>query len=240
MLCARQTNAHGLKTRATMQHRFAIILPAAGRSVRFGTDKLRATLAGRSVLNRSIAAFAERLGRDVAQIIVAGDSDGLPMDVPITRVAGGASRAHTVRNALDAVDPSIAFVAIHDAARPLVSQTLVDRVFTAAVEHGAAAPAMPVQLTIKQTAGTSLPATIERTIPRASLWAMQTPQVMRRTDLLDAYARCPLPLDQITDDVQLLELIGRPVMLVPGDERNLKLTTPLDLKLAELLLTTDH
>jgi 2-C-methyl-D-erythritol 4-phosphate cytidylyltransferase len=77
-----------------------------------------------------------------------------------------------------------------------------------------------------------LPAKVDRTVPRQSLWAMQTPQIMRRTDLLDAFERCPVPLDQVTDDVQLLELAGYPVWLVDGEERNLKVTTAVDIALA--------
>ena len=88
---------------------------------------------------------------------------------------------------------------------------------------------------IKQATG-PLPAKVERTVPRSELWAMQTPQIMRRTDLLEAFEKCPIPLDQVTDDVQLLELIGKPVMLVPGEERNLKLTTAMDLRIAEMIL----
>jgi 2-C-methyl-D-erythritol 4-phosphate cytidylyltransferase len=77
---------------------------------------------------------------------------------------------------------------------------------------------------------------VQRTLPRHTLWAMQTPQVMRRADLLAAYDVCPLPLEQVTDDAQLLELAGREVWLVEGEERNLKITTQADLRLAELLL----
>ena len=94
---------------------------------------------------------------------------------------------------------------------------------------------MPVSLTIKQADG-PLPARVQRTLPRASLWAMQTPQVMRRADLLRAFETCPLPLEQVTDDVQLLELAGQPVWLVEGDERNLKVTTRMDLRVAEMVL----
>jgi 2-C-methyl-D-erythritol 4-phosphate cytidylyltransferase len=114
----------------------------------------------------------------------------------------------------------------------MVSQGLIDRVFAAAREYGAAVPALPVHLTIKQATG-PLPARVERTVPRATLWAMQTPQVMRRTDLLAAYEQCPIPLEQVTDDVQLLEMIGREVWLVEGEQRNVKVTTEQDLWLAE-------
>ena len=94
---------------------------------------------------------------------------------------------------------------------------------------------MPVALTVKKAAG-PLPARVQGTIPRHDLWAMQTPQIARRTDLLQAFATCPIPLEQVTDDMQLIELSGRDVYLCPGDEINLKITTQLDLRLAELLL----
>jgi 2-C-methyl-D-erythritol 4-phosphate cytidylyltransferase len=135
---------------------------------------------------------------------------------------------------LKLVHADVEWVAVHDAARPLVSDDLITRVFAAAQEHGAAAPAMPVQLTIKQATG-PLPARVERTVPRHHLWAMQTPQIARRADLLHAYETCPIPLDQVTDDVQLIELTGGPVYLVAGEERNLKITTATDLAIAELL-----
>jgi 2-C-methyl-D-erythritol 4-phosphate cytidylyltransferase len=117
----------------------------------------------------------------------------------------------------------------------LISPQLIERTLVAALQHGSAVPALSVTLTIKQASG-PLPAKVERTVPRQALWAMQTPQIMRRADLLDAFARCPLPLDQVTDDVQLLELIGKPVWLVEGEERNLKITTAIDLRVAELWL----
>jgi 2-C-methyl-D-erythritol 4-phosphate cytidylyltransferase len=117
----------------------------------------------------------------------------------------------------------------------LVSQDLIDRTLTAAATHGAAVPALAVSLTIKQAHG-PLPARVEKTIPREHLWAMQTPQIMKRAELLNAFKNCPIPLAQVTDDVQLIELAGGQVWLVAGEERNLKITTPMDLKIAELLL----
>ena len=104
--------------------------------------------------------------------------------------------------------------------------------------RGAAVPALPVSLTIKEATG-PLPSRVRRTVPRHELWAMQTPQVMRRADLTDAFARCPVPLEQVTDDVQLLELLGREVWLIPGDERNVKITTPVDLEIARVLMSQD-
>lgn len=227
----------------------AVILPAGGRSARFGggQNKLLVDLCGKTVLWRTIDALVDR--PQVARVVLAaGDAikDYFLKDAAaralserggnkLRIVAGGASRAQSVLCGLRAVEEQIDWVAVHDAARPLVSAELFERTCAAAFEHGAAVPAMPVALTIKQAQG-PLPARVQKTIPREQLWAMQTPQIMRRSDLLDAFARCPLPLDQITDDAQLLELAGKPVWLVEGQERNLKITTPADLLLAHNLL----
>lgn len=209
----------------------AVILPAAGTSSRFGRDKLSELLDGKSVLERSIRAFTTRA--DVKQVIVVG-RDGASDD-RILFVSGGSCRAESVRNGLLAVSESIEWIAIHDAARPLISQELIDRTFISAQTHGAAAPALPVHLTIKESA-TTLPAKVERTVPRQNLYALQTPQIMRRQDLIEAFENCPIPLEQVTDDLQLLELINKPTWLVTGEDRNLKITTQMDLHLAKLFL----
>ena len=228
-------------------NQFAVILPAAGLSSRFGTDKLAQRVAGRPVLQHSLLAFLNRA--DVAQVIIAvsdfaaahsaltapPSSDAILVHEKLTICPGGACRAESVQSALSQVRSDVAWIAVHDAARPLISQGLIDSVFAAAVEHGAAVPAMPVHLTVKQAAG-PLPARVIKTLPRHELWAMQTPQVMRRESLKKAYGSCPMPLNQVTDDVQLLELAGNEVWLVAGEERNLKVTTPLDLQIAEGLL----
>ena len=210
---------------------FAVIIPAAGRSTRFGENKLLQRLGDSIVLSRTLDAFRHR--KDVSQVFVAVNA--AIGAAKVTVCPGGFCRAESVLNALRIVPASVEWVAVHDAARPLVSQGLIDRTFAAALEHGAAVPALPVHLTIKQASG-PLPAKVERTLPRQQLWAMQTPQVMRRTALLDAFERCPIPLDQVTDDAQLMELAGHDVWLVPGDDQNIKITTPIDLKLAELWL----
>lgn len=166
-----------------------------------------------------------------------GDKDIGPLlkDARVRTCAGGACRAESVRNALGASPGHIEWVATHDAARPQVSQNLIDRTLALAFEKGCAAPATPVTLTIKQ-AGEKLPSRVVKTLPRHQLWAMQTPQIMRRADLMEAYEKCPIPLGQVTDDVQLLELAGKPVYLVEGEERNLKITRPEDLRTAERYL----
>jgi 2-C-methyl-D-erythritol 4-phosphate cytidylyltransferase len=224
----------------------AVILPAAGRSVRFGggRDKLLELLDGTPVIARAVGAFLAR--RDIGAILLpTNQRDRIEptltarkgrLDPRIRFCEGGASRAESVFNALRQVPDQFEWVAVHDAARPLVSAELIDRVFAAARQHGAAVPALPVTLTVKQASG-PLPARVERTIPRQNLWAMQTPQVMRRADLLAAYATCSLPLADVTDDVQLLEIAGRDVWLVEGEERNMKVTTAPDLRVAALWLS---
>jgi 2-C-methyl-D-erythritol 4-phosphate cytidylyltransferase len=218
----------------------AAILVAAGKSVRFGRDKLLEMLGGKRVIAWPVEAFLAR--RDVACVGVVTPADdellerelreALPADARIRYTRGGPTRAHSVREGARAAPESIEWLAIHDAARPLISQGLIDRTLAAAIEHGAAVPALPVPTTIKEAEGSR----VVRTLPRRALWATQTPQIMRRRALLDAFARCPLPFDQITDDVQVLELAGAEVRLVEGESRNLKLTEPVDLELARLWL----
>jgi len=226
--------------------KYAVILPAAGSSSRYGSNKLFAMLAGKPVLQHTLEAW-ERQQVNCAKIVLATPANGKWTDIPqeldrqlgqiknIHFVSGGATRAHSVYNALKSVPKEIEWVAVHDAARPLISDQLIAAVFAAAQKHGAAAPALAVHLTIKEADG-PLPAPIKATVPRHRLWAMQTPQFARRDALLDAFEKCPIPLDQVTDDVQLLELAGRPAWLVDGEQRNIKITTPADIRLAEIFM----
>jgi 2-C-methyl-D-erythritol 4-phosphate cytidylyltransferase len=221
---------------------FSVIFPAAGLSTRFGQNKLMANLKGQPVLVHVLNVFLPR--EDVYEVVIA-TRDRKTLEQAIQQLhhademlnsrklrwcQGGPSRAHTVWEAARVTRSE--WIAVHDAARPLVSQDLIDRTFRAALTYGAAAPAMPVNLTIKQAQG-PLPAPVIRTVSRETLWAMQTPQCMRRSDLLQAYEKCPVPLDQVTDDLQILELAGQQVHLVPGEDRNIKITTPMDLEVAD-------
>lgn len=229
----------------------AVLLPAAGTSSRFAAtrNKLVQDLRGEPVIARTLRCWLSR--KDVTQVIVAADDKSdvareqhpawtsLFHDVRVKRVAGGKTRAHSVLEALRAVSEQVEWVAVHDAARPLVSQKVIDATLELARLHGAAVPALPVHLTIKR-ASTPLPARVISTVPRQDLFAMQTPQITRRAALLEAYARCPVPLEQVTDDMQLIELAGGEVWLAPGEERNLKITTQMDLMLAEMLLKQER
>src|SRR5215210_3787676 len=192
--------------------RFAVILPAAGASTRFGPrpSKLFAPLQdGMPVIACTLERFLSRA--DVEIIVIATppggfrSSDDHPAlrraleDRRVRRCDGGASRAQSVRNALAQVPVQVEWVAVHDAARPLVSSAVIDRTLEAAALHGAAIPALSIVPTVKQADG-PLPAKVQRTVPRQTLWAVQTPQVMRRGALESAYASCTVPLEQVTDE----------------------------------------
>lgn len=228
----------------------AVLIPAAGKSLRYrgGADGGRSKLAeriggagGKSVLAWAVGAFLAR--RDVGQVVVAaGDVGGVMellgeagRDERVRVVMGGSCRAESVRSALAGVRKEMEWVAVHDGARPAVSGALIERVFAAARKFGAAGPATAVALTIKEAQG-PLPAKIGRTLPRQALWAMQTPQVMRREDLAAAFERCPVGLETVTDDLQLLELAGMDAVLVEGEEGNVKITHAGDLEVAERVI----
>src|SRR5438270_681184 len=208
--------------------KFAVILPAAGKSSRFTFQKRKKTfvdLKGRAVWLRAAEHFANR--DDVIQTIVVLAPEDLEffkekfapnlafMNVELA--TGGAERADSVRNALARVRPEAEFVAVHDAARPLLVPEWIDRVFRAAEKSGAAILATPVTNTLKRGRPDG---TIEQTVSRDGLWAAQTPQVFRRQLLLDAYAKQGTL--HPTDEAQLVEQLGHPVTLVECSPLNFK------------------
>ena len=222
--------------------RFAVILPAAGKSSRFGDPwrkKVFVDLKGRPVWLRTAEAFLHR--PDVVQTILCISPDDhawfrekfaanlafLNIDV----VNGGTERADTVQAALALLRPEAEFVAVHDAARPLISSEAIDAVFAAAVKTGAALLATPISSTVKRVANSE----IVETIDRNGLWAAQTPQVFDRRLLAEAFAkRDGFPA---TDEAQLVERIGQPVSVVEGSPLNIKITTQADFKMAAALLS---
>lgn len=222
--------------------KFAVILPAAGRSSRFKDQnykKVFAPLGGRAVWLHSAERFLNR--SDVIQtILVISPEDReffnfkFSSNVAILGVEvvhGGAERSDSVMAALARVKPEADFVCVHDAARPCLVDQWVDRVFEAAQKTGAAMFAVSVSGTLKRVRADM---TIEETVPRDNLWEAQTPQVFRRELLVDAYAR--RGNFAATDDAQLVERIGQKVTVVPGSPMNLKITTKEDLRLAEQAL----
>lgn len=220
----------------------SVILPAAGAGRRFGAgrNKIYQHLAGEAVFLRSLARFAGRA--DVVQLqLVVAPAERAEMArrfaAPLQRlgaelVEGGPSRPESVRNALAHVRADATLVCVHDAVRPCVAGEWIDRVFAAAAETGAALLAYPVRGTLKSVGDDAV---IAETVPRAGLWEAQTPQVFAPDLLRRAYEG---PLEDVTDDAQLVEALGHPVRVVLGDPRNLKITSPGDLALAEAILQT--
>lgn len=228
---------------STTKDRFAVILVAAGRSTRFGTSrgvkKPFVTLAGKPIWRHAAERFAGR--PDVVELVLvlsAEDRDPFVAEhvdaiaeLRLTVCEGGAERADSVRAGLDAIaSAAVTHVAVHDAARPCVTDDQVDRVFAAATDSGAALLASPVTATLKRAAD----GRVAETVPRDGLWAAQTPQAFSLPLLRRAHAQGAT--SDATDDCQLVERLGKPVSVVESDAANLKVTTPADLRLAEAIL----
>ena len=147
-------------------------------------------------------------------------------------VAGGSSRPESVSAGLNALSDKVRLAAIHDGARPLITWQVIDRVVRAANSYGAAAPGIPVKDTIKVVAG----GVVRETPDRKTLCAIQTPQVFDIALLRGALKKAKDDGAEITDDCSAVERMGMSVKIVEGDERNLKVTTPIDLAVAKLFL----
>jgi 2-C-methyl-D-erythritol 4-phosphate cytidylyltransferase len=223
--------------------RFAVILPAAGRSSRFKDKEKKpyVNLDGRAVWLRTAELFITR--DDVALTLLVIDKDDEEMVrrrytpnmafMNIKLVHGGKERFDSVANALAHLPADADFVAIHDAVRPCVTAEQIGQVFAKAAETGAALLAVPVSDTVKRVDDKHK---VLGTLPRQGLWLAQTPQVFRRDWLEAAYAGRAQLKQAITDDAQLIEAAGHPVVVVEGSPSNLKITTKGDLSLADAIL----
>ncbi len=215
------------------------LIVAAGSGERLAADRPKALveLAGRTLLEWSVQALRETPG--VEQIVIA-----LPPGVRapesmlalpgLSTVEGGPVRSDSVRRALTASDGDP--VLVHDAARPLVTSELAEHVLSAlAADPGAsgAIAAVPLTDTLKRVEPSGA---VRETLARSELWSVQTPQVFRRAALESALAVSPEQLAAATDDAWLVEQAGGRVIVVAASAENLKVTTPLDLELAALLL----
>lgn len=216
----------------------AVIVAAGSASRMGGIDKVMAPLGGEPMILRTVRAFEDC--EAVKEIVIVTRQDLMGPIAELCSgftkvrsvVQGGSSRQESVKLGLLAFSKEVRLAAVHDGARPLVSGELIDKVIRAAHSYGAAAPAIPVKDTIKVFEGGFIAATPDR----STLRAVQTPQVMDRDLLLGALEKAEQEGIALTDDCSAVEHIGMRVRLVEGEERNLKVTTPLDLKIAELLL----
>ena len=216
----------------------AVIVAAGSASRMGGIDKVMAPLGGIPMVARTVAAFQ---GCDaIAEIVIVTRPDLIRpisalcagMDKVRAVVAGGSSRQESVGLGLNALSKNVELAAIHDGARPLITEAVIDRTVRAANSYGAAAPAVPVKDTIKVVVG----GLVEKTPDRATLQGVQTPQVFDFDLLRGALKKAQEENAAVTDDCSAVERLGMKVKIVEGDERNLKVTTPMDLKIAEMLL----
>lgn len=216
----------------------AVIVAAGTASRMGGIDKVMAQLGGEPMIARTVRQFQD-CDAISEIVIVTRENLILPitglcrgMDKVIAVVAGGSSRQESVSLGLNALSGKVTLAAIHDGARPFVTWQLIDRVVRAANTYGAAAPAVPVKDTIKVVEGR----VVKSTPDRATLYAVQTPQVFDFDLLRGALAKAKQDGAQVTDDSSAVERMGMSVKIVEGDERNIKITTPMDLKIGSLLL----
>ena len=215
------------------------IIVAAGSSERMGFDKLFAPVGGKPVIAHTIAAFEGTACVDEIILVGRGDSLGelrkvIGQPTKVTGViAGGALRQDSVKAGLEHINSSSNFVAVHDAARPLVTPEKITRVFEMCGKTGAASLVEPINDTLKRADGDL---TVIESVDRYGVYAMQTPQIFARDLLEEAYRLVAEKNVSVTDEVSAVELLGRKVVLVPNHDFNFKITYPRDLPMAEFVL----
>lgn len=217
------------------------VVVAAGAGTRFGRpDKVLELLGGRPILQYSLELFERDLQFDEVVVVLgehtldAGRDLIARMDLQRTRATrGGSTRAESVRAGIAEINPETAFVAVHDAARPLATRDLVNRLITVAMAEGAAAPGLPLSDTVHAVDSSEH---LEDLLDRDRLRAVQTPQIARRDWLVDCYRKQAVGTDEST----LLFRTGYPVAIVPGDPQNVKLTWQFDLAVAEAILAAQE
>ena len=221
-----------------LRHCGAVIVAAGSASRMGGIDKVMAPIGGEPMIVRTVRTFQQC--EAIREIVIVTRQD---LIVPIMDlchefdkvqmvIVGGASRPESVAAGLSALSDKVKLVAVQDGARPLVSWQVIDRTVRAANSYGVAAPAIPVKDTIKVVSG----GIVKETPDRSGLQAVQTPQVFDIDLLRSALLQAAQDGAEITDDCSAVERLGMSVKIVEGDERNIKVTTPLDLKIAELFL----
>ena len=228
----------GMRKVLPLKYCGAVIVAAGTASRMGGIDKVMAELDGEPMILRTVRTFQNCDA--VKEIVVVTRED---LILPIMRlyagfdkvqavICGGASRQESVQLGLNALSNKVKLAAVQDGARPLITEAVIDRTVRAAHTYGAAAPAIPVKDTIKVVAG----GIVKETPDRATLQAVQTPQVFDFDLLRGALKKAKEDGAAVTDDCSAVERLGMSIKIVEGDERNIKVTTPMDLKIAKLLL----
>lgn len=221
------------------------IIVAGGSGTRFGAQlpKQFLELAGKPILMHSIEVFGKNRDGSFDVIVTLPEGqmalwqqlcEEYAFDVPHHVVAGGETRWHSVKNALDSIVDiaGVDVIAVHDGVRPLATAELIGRTIEAARRDGAAIPVVMLNDSVRQVAGDA-----SHALDRSTLRAVQTPQAFDARLLIEAYSLPYQPT--FTDDASVVEQFGHPVTLVEGDPNNLKITRPMDLAVAEYLLNQD-
>jgi len=217
------------------------IIVAGGSSQRMGFDKLLAPIDGKPVVAHSITAFEQ--SASVADIILVARAERLSDYEKISEsygfrkisavIPGGARRQDSVRQGLEKLGQGTQFVAVHDAARPLVSAELIERLFQSARDHHGAASAAPIVDTLKRVDQEHM---VVGSVNRGNVFAVQTPQIFQRVLLEKAYRKVFDAGIEVTDEISAVEHIGGKVILLPNESPNFKITYPADLSVAEFLI----
>src|SRR5437660_8149654 len=217
------------------------IIVAAGSSERMGFDKLFALVNGKPVIAHTIAAFERTDCIDEISLVGRADSLGelrkvVSEPTKVKQViAGGAERSDSVRAGLDHLNPKSDFVAVHDAARPMITPEKITRVFEVCrTSGGAATLAEPINDTLKRA---DVDLVVKESVDRTGVYGMQTPQVFARKLLEEAYQLVAKKKVAVTDEVSAVELLGRKVVLHPNHDLNFKISYPRDLQMHQLVLT---
>ena len=216
----------------------AVIVAAGTASRMGGIDKVMAPLDGEPMIVHTVRTFQNC--DVIREIVVVTRQD---LIVPIMDlchqfdklrmvIVGGKSRQESVERGVGALSGNMKLVAVHDGARPLITWQVIDRTVRAAHTYGAAAPGIPVKDTIKVVQG----GIVKETPDRSTLQAIQTPQVFDIALLRAALKKAREDEAAVTDDCSAVERLGMSIRIIEGDERNIKVTTPMDLKVAQLLL----
>ncbi len=216
----------------------AVIVAAGSASRMGGIDKVMAELNGEPMIVHTVRAFQNCAA--IKEIVIVTRPDLITAIMALCKgfdkvravVAGGRERPESVELGLNALSEKVKLAAIQDGARPLITDAVIDRTVRAAHTYGAAAPGIPVKDTVKIVQG----GVVQSTPERKTLQAVQTPQVFDIDLLRGALKRARQDQAAITDDCSAVERIGFAVKMVEGDETNIKVTTPMDLKIAQLLL----
>lgn len=222
--------------------RCSAVIVAGGSSTRFGSDKLAATIYGIPVLAYSLTTF--ECSKYVSEIIVVTEPEKIVSTAELCQlyniskvtkiVCGGATRLESALSGVSETDKGCDLIAVHDGARPLVTQQIIEDAITAAYKYNAAIPVIPARDTVKLLSGS----VISETPDRALTFCAQTPQVFVPELIKGALTDALQKGSMVFDDASAVEMLGFHVYTTAGSEENIKITTPLDIKYAECILTS--